>query len=109
MDLHEIANSGGFGTGQKAIDLAKAKAERRSHIPKPKDMNEMSLSPHGAPIACFGNDPEDGKDYHVTVEGYGSTCHCNAAGHDARAFVALWNAYRDGDLVWATNTPEVRA
>lgn len=101
MNLHEIANSGSFGSGKLVRDQANAKAERRNHIPKPQDMNELTTSPHGSPIAHFGNDSEDGKDYQVTAEGYGSTVHCEAAGHDARAFVALWNAYRDGDLVWA--------
>lgn len=105
MDLHHIANSGGYGSGARVLDAAKAKAERRGHVPEPQHMNEMSLSDTGAPIAHFGNDSEDGKDYSITVNGYGSTTHCNAAGHDARAFVALWNAYRDGDLVWSAAAP----
>ena len=100
MNLHEIANSGGFGSGRKVIDAAQAKADRKKLIPKPKDMNEMSVGGFGVPVAHFGNDTEDGKDYSITVEGYGSTVHSESAGHDARAFAALWNAYRDGDLVW---------
>ena len=88
-DLNTIINSPGYGTGKAAREKADA-----------RDMNEMTLSDLGAPIAHFGNDPEDGKDYSITVNAYGSTEECKGAGHDARAFVALWNAYRDGDLVW---------
>tara|TARA_R110002072_G_scaffold49433_4_gene134357 strand:- start:10838 stop:11167 length:330 start_codon:yes stop_codon:yes gene_type:complete len=103
MNLHEVINAKGYGTGKAARDTANAKADRRKHIPSPECMNEMSLADTGAPIAHFGNDSEDGKDYSITVNGYGSTTHCEAAGHDARAFVALWNAYRDGDLIWKDN------
>tara|TARA_R110002110_G_scaffold126601_4_gene305162 strand:- start:546 stop:902 length:357 start_codon:yes stop_codon:yes gene_type:complete len=99
-DLNTIINSPGYGTGKAAREKADARADRANHIPKPHDMNEMTLSDLGAPIAHFGNDPEDGKDYSITVNAYGSTEECKGAGHDARAFVALWNAYRDGDLVW---------
>jgi len=102
MDLHKIANTPGFGSGEAARNRLAEKAQRRRHIPPRNEMNEMSIDPHGAPIASFGHDSEDGRDYQVTVDGYGSTTCCsNSAGDDARAFVALWNAYRDGDLVWA--------
>lgn len=100
MDLTKIANTPGFGSGKSARDLINAKAERRNQIPDPATMNEMMSNDMGAPIAHFGNDSDDGKDYSISADGYGSTTESEGARHDARAFVALWNAYRDGDLVW---------
>lgn len=101
LNLHEIINSGGFGSGKKARDLLNARAERRRHVPERHYMNEMIVANDiDGLVASFGNDSKDGRDYHINSSGYALTGDCSTAGEDARAIAALWNAYRDGDLVW---------
>ena len=100
MDLHKIANERGYGTGKKARDIAAARHNRRDHIPPRKDMAELIVQhvPE-ALVASFGNDDTDGQDYHLNAHGEGLFTG-STAGKDARAIAALWNAYRDGDLMW---------
>lgn len=101
LDLHEIINSGGFGSGKRARDILNARAERRNHVPDRHYMNEMIVSNEiDSLVASLGYDSEDGKDYHINSSGYALTGDCSTSGEDARAIAALWNAYRDGDLVW---------
>ncbi len=103
MNLHEIANTGGYGTGQQARDKAAEKAKRRTDIPKPLFMNELVVDHEAeALVASFGTDSEDGKSYYINSLGYIGTAagDYSTASGDAKAFAALWNAYREGDLVW---------
>jgi len=100
MNLHEIANTPGFGTGGKAREKAIAKAERRARIPKRRLMAEMIVAHEpDAVVASFGNGT-DGKDYHINSDAGALIYGDGAAENDARAIAALWNAYRDGELIW---------
>ena len=101
MNLNEIINAPGFGSGKKARDLLAARAERRNHVPERHLMNEELVGHEIDALVCsFGCDGEDGKDYHLNSSGYALIGEDSTAGMDARAIAALWNAYRDGDLVW---------
>lgn len=107
MDLHQIANSGGYGTGKKARDILAAREERKKHIPERIMMNEVTVGNEiDCLVASFGNDPEDGKDYHINSTLYALIGDSSTAGEDARALAALWNAYRDGDLDWVAGRGE---
>lgn len=101
MDLHEIANSPGYGSGQKARDIAHEKANRRKQLPDPRKMNRLSAdtSADGL-VASLGNDGVDGEGYHLNADGYAAIGESSTAGEDARAIAAIWNAYMDGELVW---------
>lgn len=107
MNLHEIANNGGFGSGRRVIDEQRARDERNSHIPEPMLMAELHAvtggTTWGAPVASLGHCPDTGKDWAIEhrsdlgmVDGRACT-----ASSDALALVAVWNAFRDGDLVWS--------
>lgn len=102
MNLQDVINAPGFGSGKKARDILNARAERRSHVPERHYMNELLVANEiDGLVATLGNDPEDGKDYHLNTSGYALTGDASTAGEDARAIAAIWNAYRDGELVWA--------
>ena len=106
MDLNEIANSGGYGSGGRAIEMQRARDIRNSLIPDPSLMGELvavtSKTSYGAPVASFGHCPDTDKDWSLEhnsmlglVDGRSGT-----ASADAQVIAALWNAFRDGDLVW---------
>jgi len=100
-DLKSIANSGAYGSGQEARDRFNAKADRRNHVPPRDHMNELVVANTIDALVCsFGNDSEDGKDYNINSDGYAAILDSSTAGEDARAIAALWNAYREGDLIW---------
>lgn len=106
-DLHKIANCGSFGSGKKARDRIHANVERRKMIPKRKDMNELVVATQpDALVASFGNDGDDGLDYHINSMGYAAIRDDSTAGQEARAIAALWNAYRAGELIWSTPARE---
>lgn len=105
IDLQKAINADGFGSGARARDLAHEKATRRKTIPNRKDMNALIVS-HSpdALVASLGYDVEDGNDYHLNSDGEALVGCEPLAGRDARVIAALWNAYRDGDLVWRDPT-----
>ena len=99
--LDDAINSGGFGSGGKVLQKLNERRDRENHIPKPEKMNELSsVNDLGNLVCSFGCDTEENKDYQIYCDGYAAVGDDSTAGEDARAFVALWNAYRDGDLVW---------
>ena len=101
MDLHEIANSGSYGSGKKVRDRLAAKVERRKCIPQRHDMNELLAETSlDSMVASLGYDPEADKDFYLNSSGYALIRDDSTSGQDARAIAALWNAYREGDLVW---------
>ncbi|MBO29650.1 MAG: hypothetical protein CML61_13000 [Rhodobacteraceae bacterium] len=101
MNLQEIIDAPGFGSGKNARDVLNARVERRSHVPDRHYMNEMLVSNEiDGLVAKLGNDSKDGKDYHLNSSGYALIGDASTSGEDARAIAAIWNAYRDGELVW---------
>ena len=111
MNLHEIANAPGYGTGRNARDRAAAIAEIKSLLPDPLWMPTFTAEPHinnGLPLASFGNSAEDGQDWHVTHD-MGDTSRDaiefgSDAKLDARIVAAILNAYARGILVMATDS-----
>lgn len=101
MNLHEIANSGSYGTGKKARDKLAEKAARRAAVPERIMMNYLLVQHEpDALVASFGYDVEEDRDFHLNSDFYAAIGDTPLAGREARAIAALWNAYRDGDLVW---------
>lgn len=109
MDLHDIANSGGYGTGRAAMDRAAAVAEIKSLLPDPVWMPTFTAAPHinsGLMLASFGNSSEDGQDWYITHD-QGDTSRDaiefgNDAKMDAKIVAAILNAYTRGILVMST-------
>ena len=105
MDLKEIANSGGYGSGKRAIELQRQRDERNAWIPEPSVMAEMpavtSAHSRGAPVGSLGYCPITDQDWALECDSYGLVEGAdNTASTDAQAIAAIWNAFRDGDLVW---------
>ena len=103
-DLQDAIDARWFGTGKAVRDKLFAKSERRLHVPKPQDMNELVLafSPE-AMVGSFGFDPTIEKDIYINAEGYAATATMDGAKIEAMAIIALWNAYREGDLIWKSD------
>ena len=108
MDLHKIANEGGFGTGSAAIEEQRIKDERLSLLPDPMLMAELyaqSGSMFGVPVATLGLCSETDKDWlleHRSELGLVDGSDCTAS-FDAQVIAAVWNSYRAGDLVRKNN------
>ena len=107
MDLHKIANSGSYGSGQKARDIAHELAERRALIPEPSLMATLltRTSMYGVPVAAFGVCPDTDEDWvfeHESELGLVDGVQ-DSASTNAKVIAAVWNAFRDGDLVWASD------
>ena len=103
IDLKKIANSGGYGSGAKAIAERKAIDDLISSLPDPMLMATLFARTFstGAHVASLGHCPDTDKDWCLEheselglVDGDKGT-----ASSDAQSIAAVWNAYREGVLV----------
>lgn len=107
IDLNEVANARGYGTGRAVRDRLAAEAECRALLPDPHYMPSVEArgddGGHLIPMAHFGNSSDDGKDWALFQE-Y-TECELSELGQDARddarIVAAIINAYRLGVLVLA--------
>lgn len=104
MDLKAIANARGYGTGQAARDKLARAAAGRTMIVDPSLMCELYArsSMSGYMVGSLGHCLETDADWYLEheselgmIDGVDDT-----ASNNAKAIAAVWNAYRDGDLVW---------
>ena len=105
MDLHQIANTPGFGTGKRMRDKLAEDAACRANLPEPSKIAQVMARPNDAGhlllIASFGNSSEDGQDWSLYHEGSDDLSGVFGwdAKHDAQSVANIVNAYRLGILV----------
>lgn len=111
MNLHEIANARGYGSGKAARDRAAAIAEIKRLLPDHAWMPTFTAAPHinhGLLMASFGNSSDDGQDWHITHDQGDMSRDCIEFGSDAkmdaRIVAAILNAYSRGILVLAPDS-----
>ena len=103
-DLHEVANTGFYGSGKRARDRANQFAERLSYLPDPADMHELLVGKDfEVPVAFFGYDESEQSDIVLSVNNYAITDEILGARHEALMIAAVWNLYRSGELVLRSN------
>ena len=103
MNLTEIANTPGFGTGKAARDRLAAESECRAMLPEPRNVPPViaATDSHWVLMCHFGNSNEDDQDWAVYHDGRESDVRAlgDDAKSDAQCVAAIINAYRMGILV----------
>ena len=105
-DAQRIANTPGFGTGQRFRDMKAAEADCLAHLPDPSRIAPVMAAPHtdNWMVCSFGNSSDDGMDWYLTTDGVRASALIDTAfpadaKTDAIATAAIINAYRLGLLV----------